>query len=492
MENRYETQLPAQGSDADAILARLRAMKQNDIPWQTGKVLAYLYEPDEETKRLVEQAYTLFLSENGLDPTSFPSLLQLETEIVAMAAGLLGGDNRVVGNFTSGGTESIMLAVKTTRDYFRTLRPDQESHRFEIIVPETAHAAFHKAAHYLDVRVVQVPVNKTTYQVDPAVMEAAITPQTILLVGSSPCYPFGVVDPIPELAALAKKHGIFCHVDACVGGMYLPFLRKLGYDVPPFDFAVDGVTSMSCDFHKYGYAAKGASCVLYRNEDIRRHQIFSCASWSGYTIVNMTVLSSKTGGPMAGTWAILNKMGEKGYCDMVDATQKATQQFIEGVGHIPELEVLGKPVMNLVAVASTHPKINVFELADVMKKRGWHIQVQLASTAAREALHLNINRANLPHIPALIEELKQVIAELKQAEPKPPALPLDRDTIEMLMSQFTPELFDQMQQMLGAGDGSATALPDEQAIINGLLNDMRSEHRNVLLIEFLNRLFRLK
>lgn len=481
------TNFPTEGTDAAAILAQLRAMKQNDVPWQTGKVLAYLYEPSDETKRLVESAYTLFLSENGLDPTAFPSLLHLETQIIGMAAGLLNGGDDAVGNFTSGGTESIILAVKTARDYFRAKSPDNQE-LFEIIVPETAHAAFHKAAHYVNVKLVMVPVDKATFQVRPEAVEAAITPQTILIVGSAPCYPFGVIDPIEALAAMAQKHGIFCHVDACVGGMYLPFARKLGYAIPPFDFAVPGVTSMSCDFHKYGYAAKGASCVLYRNEDIRRHQIFSCASWAGYTIVNTTVLSSKTGGPMAGVWAIFNHLGEKGYMDIVQGCQTATQQFIEGIKGISAFELLGTPVMNLVAVASKDERVNVFVVADMMKKRGWHIQVQLASNAAREALHVNINRANLPHIPALIQELKECVELLQNTSVSAPALPFDKDTLAAVMENFSPELFRQFQDMMGIRKGEG--LPDESAVINGLLNMLNSQHRNALLTEFVNWLFK--
>jgi len=217
--------LPTDGVNAQEVLQHLQALKAHDIPWQTGKVLAYVYEPSPEAKQLVKDAYSLFLSENGLDPTAFPSLLKLEKDVVRMAATLLGGDEQATGNFTSGGTESIILAVKTARDRARAYKPHIQ--KPQLILPETAHAAFHKAGHYLGVEVVMVPVNKETFKVDAAVMEAAINENTILLVGSAPNYPFGVVDPIEDLATLAKKHDILLHVDCCVGGMYLPFAKGL-------------------------------------------------------------------------------------------------------------------------------------------------------------------------------------------------------------------------------------------------------------------------
>jgi glutamate/tyrosine decarboxylase-like PLP-dependent enzyme len=252
--------IPKKGQSSDLILEQLKLLKQKDVPWQSGKVLAYVYEAAASTYQLTKEAYGMYLTENGLDPTAFPSLLKLENDMISMAANLLGGDTETVGNFTSGGTESIILAVKTARDYCRAHHPEIKEP--ELIIGETAHAAFHKAGHYLGVKVVMLPVDKTTFRLEIDRVEQAINANTIMLVGSAPSYAHGVMDPIEALAALAKKHHLFCHVDACVGAMYLPFARKAGYDIPPFDFSVDGVTSMSCDFHKYGYAAKGASWIF--------------------------------------------------------------------------------------------------------------------------------------------------------------------------------------------------------------------------------------
>jgi sphinganine-1-phosphate aldolase len=475
--------IPQKGLKAENILQQLSDMKRQDIPWKSGKVLAYVYEATAETYSLTKEAYSMYLTENALDPTAFPSLLKMENDLVAMAADLLGGDEETVGNFTSGGTESIILAVKTARDYCKDHKPEIKEP--ELIVGETAHAAFHKAGHYLGVKVVMLPVDKKTYRVDPAMVEAAITPNTIMVVGSAPSYAHGVIDPISELAAIAKKNDLFCHVDACVGGMYLPFARKAGYDIPPFDLSVDGVTSMSCDFHKYGYAAKGASCILQKNRDLRRYQIFACSSWSGYTIINPTVLSSKTGGPLAGAWATLHHIGQEGYIKIVEETQKAAQLCIDGIKDIPELEIMSQPVMNLIGIASTDPAVNVFAISDAMTARGWHIQVQLASNCASEALHLSINRANTPFIPELLKDLKEVIAEIKIKDK--PVVQLDTAMFEPMLENMNAETFDHLAEMLGLGGDEG--LPDELEFINQLINKLPAKHRNVLLTEFVNKMF---
>lgn len=482
--NQNHLEIPQKGIPAEDILQELSAMKAQDVPWRSGKVLAYVYEPQKETEALTKAAYQLYLSENGLDPTAFPSLLKLENDLIGMAKNLLGGDQETVGNFTSGGTESIILAVKTARDYYRKHRPEIKEP--ELIVGETAHAAFHKAGHYLGVKIVVLPVDKQTFKVDPKLVEEAINVNTIMLVGSAPSYAHGVIDPIKELAALAKANGLLCHVDACVGGFYLPFARMAGYDIPAFDFSVEGVTSMSADFHKYGYAAKGASCILHKNRDLRSHQIFACSSWSGYTIVNPTVLSSKTGGPLAGAWATLKHIGQQGYIDIVKGCQEATERCQAGIEEIPELAVMGTPDMNLVAIVSKDPAINVFAISDWMAKRGWHIQVQLASSCAQEALHLSINRANIAFIPELIADLKEAIAILKEKEAAP--MSLDPQMFAPMLENMNAEVFDNLAGMLGLG-GDGSGLPDNLEMINNILNQLPAAQRNVLLTEFMNKLF---
>ncbi|MGK0389216.1 MAG: sphinganine-1-phosphate aldolase, partial [Maribacter sp.] len=279
----------------------LRDLKTNDLPWESGKVMAYIYEPDPEAYALIKKAYMMFLTENGLDPTAFSSLLKMEQDVIDIAIELLGGDKNSAGNFTFGGTESIMLAVKSARDFIREKYP--ENTKPNIVLPVTAHAAFFKACHYLCVEAKVIEVDEESFLPSISDYEKVIDEHTIMLVCSSPSYAHGVVDPVVDIAALAKEKNLLCHVDACVGGMYLPFAKRLGFDIPDFDFSVDGVTSISMDFHKYGYTAKGASCILYKERELRKYQIYTCSDWSGYSVVNATVMSSKTGGSLAACWA---------------------------------------------------------------------------------------------------------------------------------------------------------------------------------------------
>lgn len=473
------TQLPAQGLSSAAVFEQLNSFKSKDIPWKSGRVFAYVYEPPAETKQVVGDAYKLYLSENGLDPIAFSSLLNMERQVVSIVANLLQASEGVVGNFTHGGTESIILAVKTARDYFRTHRP--EISRPEMILPISAHAAFHKAAHYLGIEMRLIPIDPTTYAVDTEAVRQAINPNTILIVGSAPNYSHGVVDDIPTLAALAKEHGVFCHVDACVGGFYLPFARQLGYEIPPFDFSVEGVTSMSCDLHKYGYTAKGASVILYRTAEIRKYQIFTCSNWTGYTIINPVVVSSKSGGNLAGAWAALHHLGTEGYSGLNRTTQKATRAFIEGVGKMAELEVLGKPVMNLVAVASKHPAVSVFSIADMLGERGWHIQTQLASSVSPATLHLNINPANEPHIAELLADL-QAVVEILVAKGEV-FEPIDTSFISAALEMEGG--FAQLAQNFGIGDGN---LPAAFAPLNQIIDLLPVRSRDILFKEFINEI----
>src|SRR5215470_10653784 len=265
--------IPAHGMHREALFERLESYRANDTPWREGRTWAYVYDPGREAEEVIKQAYMMYLSDNALDPTAFPSALRLENEVVAMAAAHLHGDDQVVGNFTSGGTESIILAVKTARDYCRHHKPHIKAP--EILLPATAHAAFQKAAHYLDVKPVLVAVDPRTFKADVDAVRRAITANTILLVGSAVSYAHGVVDPIRELGQLALEHDLLLHVDACMGGFLLPYFRRLGAPVPDFDFGVPGVTSISMDLHKYAFAAKGASTILYRNAELRRFQLYA-------------------------------------------------------------------------------------------------------------------------------------------------------------------------------------------------------------------------
>lgn len=474
--------IPAQGLSQEALFEKMESYRENDVTWRDGRTWAYVYDAGPEVESVIKKAYMSFLSENALDPTVFPSLLRFENEVIAMAADHLNGDENVVGNFTSGGTESIILTVKTARDYYRKHKP--EITQPEMILPVTAHAAFHKAAHYLDVKPVLVPINPEDYRADPEKMREAINENTILLVGSAISYAHGVVDPIEEIGKIALEHDLLFHVDACMGGFLLPYFRRLGGDVPPFGFEVPGVTSMSMDLHKYGFAAKGASVILHKNKDIRKHQIYACANWTGYTIINPTVQSTKSGGPLAGAWAVLNFIGDEGYMKLAKQMYDATQKIVEGIEAIDGLDLLVRPDMNLVAFTSD--VADIFHVADEMNAKGWYVQPQLGYEDCPPNIHLSINPKSAQWVDDLLADLKvslEAAKQLKQSE-------IVESLKDMLGSVDTATIDDSMYtQMMAMAGIEGANLPDRMAEINQLLNTLPPDFKEKMLVNFLNDLF---
>jgi sphinganine-1-phosphate aldolase len=473
--------IPQTGLSKQEILSTLQAFKVRDMDWKAGKVFCYVYNPGEDPAEVTREAYMSFLTENGLDPTVFPSMLKLETDVVRMVINLLHGDSNAVGHLTTGGTESIMLAVKTARDKARAEKPHIKEP--EMVLPKTAHAAFHKAAHYLSVKPVLVDIDPQTFKVRAEDMEKAITENTILLVASAPSYSQGVIDPISEIGAIAQKHDLLFHVDACVGGVHLSFMRKMGYEIPEFDFSVAGVTSISTDLHKYGYAAKGCSVIMYRSKDIRKYQIFACTETTAYTLINPTVLSTKSGGPMAGAWAVLNFLGEEGYMRNIKTVQEATRQLIDGVNAIPELRVLGEPAMSMFSFASD--AINVYQLADEMAKRGWYIQGQFSTPLTPRNLHISISFGNAHSVDALLKDLRECVEIVKAKEP------IDTDAIHQMvgMALQSPNPEAAFGQLAASAGLTGTDLPSEMAFINEVMDALPDEVCNTFLINFFNDLY---
>lgn len=474
-------QIPEKGLPKEQVLSTLEAFKSRDMDWKAGKVWCYVYNPGEDPNEVTKAAYLSFLTENGLDPTVFPSMLKLETDVVRMVANLLHGDENVVGHLTTGGTESIMLAVKTARDRARALHP--EIVQPEMVLPISAHASFHKAAHYLGVKPVWVDINPATFQVQAENMLAAITENTILLVASSPSYSQGVIDPIAEIGEIAQEKGLLFHVDGCVGGIHLSFMRKLGYDVPNFDFTVPGVTSISADLHKYGYAAKGASTILYRSKEIRKYQIFASTDTTAYTLINPTVTSTKSGGPMAGAWAILNYLGEEGFMQIVRTVQEATKNLIAGINAIPGLEVLGEPAMCMFSFKSD--SINVYQLADAMAKRGWYIQGQFSTALTPRNLHVSVNYGTTHQVDALLQDLRECVEEVKGMDP------IDTEGIRALLGAAlqSPDPEAALYQVAASAGLTGTDLPEQMAFINEVLDALPNELCNVFLVNYFNDLY---
>jgi len=283
-----------------------------------------------------------------------------------MTAEMMNGDAEVCGAVTSGGTESILMAVKTYRDKCKFKNP-------EMIIPVTAHAAFDKAANYFGIKIIHVPITKE-FVVDVKAIEAAITKNTIMIVGSAPEYPHGMVDPISQLAAIAKKRNIGMHVDCCLGGFVLPWVQKSGVDqgaIPMFDFRVDGVTSISADTHKYGYTTKGTSVVLFKNEDLRRHMFFVQPNWPGGLYASPTMAGSRPGGLVACCWASLVAIGEQGFLENSKSIWQTAQKIKHGIKKIPALELLGDSCSTVVSFTTS--RFDVFKLCDAMSSKGWNL-----------------------------------------------------------------------------------------------------------------------
>jgi len=297
------------------------------------------------------------------------------------------------------------------------------------------------------------------------------------------CWPNRAIDPISELGEIALRHNLRFHVDACVGGMYLPFARELGYDLPEFDLSVPGVTQLSLDFHKWGYAAKGASCILYKDRAIRRYQIFSYASWTGYAVINPGVTSTKSGGPIAACWAILNYLGREGYLELVDAAQSASRRIVDAVADIEGLEVMGKAQINMLALRATD--FDIFGLSDQMKKRGWFIQPQFGFANSSENMHLSVGYHNVHRVDEFIDDLREVTGAVRAAQRGRERFTMPQELRDFIVNSG-PEVMDELGDIIG-GDG--TTLPDSMEEINNMLNALPAESREMLLGEFVNRLY---
>jgi len=474
--------LPDSGMAPDQILEALRSFKSGDADYKGGRIFAYTFFPGDEADAVIKQAYMLYLDENGLDPTSFPSLVKLETEVVRFVADLLRGGPDAVGNFTTGGTESILLAVKTARDFARAAKPHIT--RPEVVFPRTAHCAFYKACEYLGLTPVVADFDPRTFRADVDSMRSLITDNTILLMASAPSYAQGVVDPIAEIGQLALEKGLLFHVDACMGGIMLSFLRQMpGYDIPDFDFSVPGVTSISADMHKFGYAAKGASAVVYRSKALRRHQIFANTQSTTYALVNATLLSSKPGGPMAGAWAVSRFLGRQGYEKMFESLMQATRTLVQGINATGDLFVLGKPEMCLFSFASD--TINVFQLQDELARRGWYVQPQFSTPLSPHNLHITVTWPNVPNAQAFVDELPAAIQAVKD-NPAKIDINTVRAQVKAMLDSFGDDAIAQLSAMAGV---SGADMPKDMALISSILDALPKHMSEALLKDFINDLF---
>lgn len=472
---------PEEGWSRDRVLEVLASYKSDDVSLEGGHVFAYGFHPDAEIESTTRHAYMEMLSRNAIDPTSFPSLLRIENDVVRLVAELLQGDEDVVGNVTSGGTESILLAVKTARDKARAERP--EITEPAMVLPQTAHCAFHKAASYFQVKPIISAFDPQSFRTDVVSMRRSITHETIMLVASAPSYAHGVIDPIQEMGKLALEKNLWLHIDACVGGIPLSILRRSGKAVPSFDFSVPGVTSISTDMHKYGYSPKGASVVLYRNKQYRRYQIFSSMASTTYALINPTMQSTRSGGPMTGAWAALLHIGESGYRRIIQETMEATRRIIAAVQETGVLRILGKPDLSLLAIASE--EINIFELADEMSERGWYLQPQFSTDKSPANLHLTVTYRNAATVEPFLADLRASVEKLSRE----PGVDLNivREQVRLLVDgKSEEEAFALLAELGGLGNGG---LPKRMAMINSILDALPRSLGEKMLADFANDLY---
>lgn len=370
--------LPATGLARGEVLGVMEALRsQEEARWKNGFASGAVYNGDQEHVEFVNHAYALHSQANPLHTDLWPSAAKFEAEIVSMTAHMLngdkagapvGGEKGVCGAVTSGGSESILLAMKTYRDWARATKGISEP---EIVAPISAHAAFHKAAQYFNLKLRLVPVDDQ-FCVDTQAAEAAVNENTIALVGSACNFPYGTIDPIEDLSDIAERHGVGLHVDGCLGGFFLPWAERLGEPVPAFDFRLAGVTSMSCDTHKYGYAPKGTSVVLYRGAALRRFQYFTTSDWPGGLYYSPTFSGSRPGGLSAACWAALVSFGEKGYLEAARRILAAVAVMKRGIHEIPELRLMGRPI-GVFAFTSTSDSLNIYQVLDQLSAKGWSL-----------------------------------------------------------------------------------------------------------------------
>ena len=392
-------------SRAQEVLAEVSAFGQSDLRWKEGRAFSLAYYAGPEVQAVADQAYAMYGSTNGLNADAFPSLKKFQADVVATVNRWVHGDETSAGFMTSGGTESILLAVKAARERgrreFGITQPN-------VVLPTSAHAAFEKACYYFGLESRRVAV-RADWRADVEATRQAVDANTVLIVGSAPQYPQGVVDPIVDLAAIARERNINCHVDACMGGVTLTFLERLGENIPLWDFRVDGVTSISVDLHKYGYTSKGASVIMHRNRQLRSYQTFVTDNWLGGFYGSSGVLGTKSGGPMASAWAVMNYLGDEGYLRLTESARATTRQLADAIGKIDGLHLRAYPDSTLLSFGAQN--FDVFAVADELAKTGWYVDRQ----APPDSLHCTVNAVHHQVIEEFIVDLSHAVTKVRDA-----------------------------------------------------------------------------
>jgi glutamate/tyrosine decarboxylase-like PLP-dependent enzyme len=392
--------LPTNGRAAADVLDDLAARQARDPDVHGARLFGLVYPTGrDDLESLLEEVNRRYLFGNALNPFKFKELQALVDDVVAMTAGLLHLPEGGGGTMTSGGTESILMSMLVNRGRARARGVD----RPQILAPASAHPAYSKAAHYFDMDVVRIPLDPD-YRADIAAAEDLVGPSTAVVIASAFNYPYGVMDPVEDLAALAQANGAGCHVDACVGGFVLPFLERLGYDVPPWDFRVPGVTEISADVHKYGYCPKGASTILHRDADWFGHQVFLFDDWGAGLYGSPGVAGARPAGPIATAWAALTYLGEDGYVEIMRGLMDTTARVRSAVEEIDGIELVGDPIGPVLAIRSD--TVDLYAVGDVMDDRGWNVN---RNTDPR-GLHVMLSPAHTAVVDELLADLRDAVA----------------------------------------------------------------------------------
>ena len=485
---------PDQGLPDEVILGTLAALRQLDVPVKGGRTTSYVYDPDrDDLEDLGHRAFALSEHVNGLDPTAFPSFAAVENDLVAAALSVLGsGDPGEVGTMTSGGTESCALAVLGARERWRAKVGEPYGHP-TLVAPSSVHPAFVKACHLFDVQLVSVPIDPVTFAADVEAMIAAIDERTALVVVSAPSYAHGIVDPIEPIAAAAAERDVLCHVDACIGGWTVPFIRE-AEGLSPIGLMIPGVTSVSVDLHKYAYTPKGVSILLHRDFALRRFHWFATAAWNGYPVVNPTLLSSRGGGAPAIAWAYLHKIGRDGYRDLALSAWRATRALIDGIAEIPGIHVVGETGSTLLAFTDDggpqDPDIRV--VADEMVTRGWLLGVQPGHGGPPTA-HICLMPVHEPQTGTFLADLAasvEAARALGRVEVDPGLLAM---AASLDPSSLPPGAIDMVLAAAGVslgGDAGGEGIPDRRATLNAIMDLAPEPLVEWLLIEVLGNVLR--
>jgi glutamate/tyrosine decarboxylase-like PLP-dependent enzyme len=400
-----------EGLPPEEVLARLRANRHDDADWRSGRIFSLVYHPDDDAlEELLAAVSREYLAENALNPFKFPSLARLEREAADRVAELVHG-TAGAGGLTSGGTESIFLAVYVAREEARRRGIEDPV----LVTGITAHPAFAKACHLLGIRQRRVPVGADK-RIDVDALQESVDADTALVVASAPCYPFGVIDDVPRVAAIARSHDTLCHVDACLGGMLLPFWERLGEPVPPWDFRVDGVTSISADIHKYGWSFKGASALLYRDPDLYQRQWwFDDGAWGGGLYGSPTTAGTRPAPPIAGAWAALTHLGDDGYLRLAGEVRDVTRKLVDGIEAIDGLRLTVPPDLSVFEVGSDELDINA--VGDALEERGFHPDRQDGG------LHLMLSPYHARVADELLVALAESVADTRAGRTSTPSTP---------------------------------------------------------------------